>query len=154
MLPSAVLGYGLFPPEAFGVDAERLDTEPNIITHTIQDALRLLNRVGIPQPAEHQAAYVDYESAWAKVTLSLLIRHFAVSKASFSGTTRGPTGTAETPLGTLEEMLAAAADYYRQAQDIYPDAEWPSMNHRDASTFPLRRDTAGYYRLDKVKLER
>lgn len=155
MIPSQVLGYSMFPAEAFGVDYEKLDTEPNLITHTIQDAKRILHRAGIITRVEGSPDYEDYASAWAKVTLSLLIRHFAVNKASFSGIQRGPTGSTETPLGSLEEMLAAAAEYYAQAKAIYPDALWPLVDfNRDAGNFPLRRDSAGYWGLKWTNLSR
>lgn len=125
MLPSTVLEYGLIPPMAFGLTEETVDEGRNLITITISDARRLMTRAGISPMVPMTA---DYESALAKITLSLLLRHYAANKARFTGYQIGRSGRTQTPLGSHEELLAAAADYYAQAKDIYPDADWPTMD--------------------------
>lgn len=122
MLPSAVLQYGLIPAIAFGLNEATVDEGPNIVTLTIADAQRLLVRAGIGEPSPVTDIY---ESALAKVTLSLLLRHYAANKARFTGYQIGRDGRTETPLGSHDELMQAANDYYKQAQDLYPDADWP-----------------------------
>lgn len=137
MLPSTVLQYGLIPPMAFGLTEATVDEGPNLITLTIADATRLLRRAGISAMVPMT---VDYESALAKITLSLLLRHYAANKARFTGYQIGRDGRTQTPLGSHEELMAAAADYYAQAKDIYPDADWPTMDvSRTAGMIEFKR---------------
>lgn len=137
MLPSTVLQYGLIPAMAFGLNEETVDEGTNLISLTITDARRFMTRAGISPMTPMNA---DYESALAKITLSLLLRHYAANKARFTGYQIGRDGRTQTPLGSHEELLAAAADYYAQAKDIYPDADWPSMDvTRTAGVIEFKR---------------
>lgn len=139
MLPSDVLAYGLIPPIAVGIHPQRVDSEPNLVSRTMVDAERFMRQARITVPPAPIDPESDFGSALAKVTLSLLLRHYAANKARFTGYQIGRGGRSETPLGSYDELMKAAHEYMRQAKAIFPCADWPPLGDSSAGVVPFRR---------------